>query len=504
MMTRLAYTLATLALLLVPASALAETVEVGPMDGWCAAINDAAPGDEIVLMPGRYTNPCVIRATGSEGSEIVVRGSSTAEGSRSILDYDGSSSNVIDFNDAAGFVVLRDLFWDPTNPGIDAIKIKAGHDLAIEGCYFEGIGGISISANSSSVERITVRNNVFVDLQATGLYFGCHDGEGCHATDILVEGNLIDRVDSDAVGYGLEVKLNSWAVIRDNTVYDTKGPGLMVYGSNRGDPPSIVEGNYVEGSRHDGAIVVGGGPAIVRNNVTLGGNIGGIVAQDYGGRGLQDNVWIVHNTSFANSGPSIRVQSWAAGAGNVLAANALDSATQPATPEGTVTANVICDPLSDCFVAPGAALYDLWPTDGSPLMDSAGMGDAEWSPAVDFMGEPRGDAPDVGAFERVDATTDHSVGGGGERPPRTGGTGPGVDGGTPLPDGGGVPVHDGGGLPGTDGGTGGCSDGGDIDTCAEDDDCVDDDGCSCATTSPARSLPLAAVILLLLRRRPSR
>src|SRR5699024_8973767 len=171
------------------------------------------------------------------------------KGNRSILDYAGRSSNVIDFDGDAGYIVLRDLFWHPTHDGIDGIKIKQGHDLLIENNTFEGIGGISISANSTDVDHVTVRRNAFRNLDATGLYFGCHNGKDCHATHILIEGNLFDHVDSDAVGYGMEVKLNSRAVIRDNTIYDTKGPGIMVYGSNRGDPPSVIEGNYVEGSR---------------------------------------------------------------------------------------------------------------------------------------------------------------------------------------------------------------------------------------------------------------
>lgn len=477
-----------------PAVAVADVVEVGATDAWCAAINAAAPGDEIVLTAGRYTTSCVITAAGRAGSEIVVRGSSTADASRAIFDYDGTSSNVIDFDGAASFVVLRDLFWDPTGDGIDAIKIKAGHDLTIEGCRFEGIGGIAISANSASVERITVRNNVFVRLLATGMYFGCQDGVACHAIDLLVEGNLIDGVDSADVGYGIQIKLNSWGVVRDNTVYDTKGPGIMVYGSNRGDPASILEGNYVEGSRTDAAIVIGGGPAIARNNVTLGGALGGIVAQDYGGRGLQQGVWIVHNTSFANTGPSVSVQAWAAGAGNVLANNALGSATQPAMPEGSVTGNVVCDPLSECFVAPGAAPYDLWPVSGGPLVDAGGSGDEEWAPGVDFMGEDRGAAPDVGAFERVGAGSEHVVGGGAPRPPRTGVTEPRVDGGMPPSDGG--PTASDGGAPIDAGG----SDAGIPTACADGDDC-EEGGCSCSTSSPVTDLPVAALVLLALLRR---
>jgi hypothetical protein len=35
-------------------------VTVGPTNDWCSVINAAQPGDEIVLLPGSYRNPCAI------------------------------------------------------------------------------------------------------------------------------------------------------------------------------------------------------------------------------------------------------------------------------------------------------------------------------------------------------------------------------------------------------------------------------------------------------------
>ena len=90
----------------------------------------------------------------------------------------------------------------------------------------------------------------------------------------MVERNLIDGVttpyDANAIGYGVQIKLNSFATIRDNSIYRTKGPGIMVYGSNQGGQASLLEGNYVEGSMQEGGIVIGGGPAVVRNNILVG------------------------------------------------------------------------------------------------------------------------------------------------------------------------------------------------------------------------------------------
>src|SRR5262249_37338413 len=157
-----------------------------------------------------------------------------------------------------------------------------------------------------------------------------------------------------------------------------------VYGSNRGDPPSVVERNYVEGSQNDAGINVGGGPAIVRNNIVVGNAYNGIWAQDYGGRGLQQNVWIVHNTVLANQTGGIMVSNWVAGAGNVLAFNAIaplpaTPALTPATPVAdTLMGNTMCSPASACFDQPNAAPYDLWPVADGPLIGAAGGGAEPW------------------------------------------------------------------------------------------------------------------------------
>jgi hypothetical protein len=377
---------------------------VGPTEAWCSAINSAAPGTEVILLAGSYTSPCGITAVGTATAPVVVRSQNEAAGSRATFAYAGSTANVIEFRDAA-YVVLRGVTFAPTQAGVDAIRIRRANDVVIEGNEFAAIGGISVAANDNNTQRITVRQNTFTDLQTTGLYFGCHDGAACHATDILIEGNLIDGVTSPGVGYGIEVKLNSWATVRGNTILRTQGPGVMVYGSNRGDPASVVEQNYIEGSLTEGGVVVGGGPAIVRNNVLVGNAYGGVSAQDYNGRNLQAAVWIVHNTVLDNGDSGINVQNWQAGRGNVLANNAIrprsgTAAVRPSTPAGTVTGNLTCGATSGCWEQATTKPYDLVPAAGSPLVDAGGTGTEGWRPAEDFEGMPRDSRPDVGAFER--------------------------------------------------------------------------------------------------------
>jgi hypothetical protein len=409
-----------------PGTVWTASITVTPSSSWCDTINNASPGDEIVFTPGSYPDTCWITAKGLPGTPIVVRSQSADPSQRSIFTYSGSTSNVLELR-AASYLTLHGFSFNPTQDGVDAIRIRSANDIIIEQNSFQGIGGVSIPANDEDTKRITVRNNTFKNLKYTCLYFGCQDGTTCHTTDLVVEGNLIDTVttpyDPSAVGYGLEIKLNSYGTVRDNTIYRTKGPGMMVYGSNRGDPPSLMEGNYVEGSQRDGGIVIGGGPATVRNNVVVGNANGGISAQDYNSRGLQKNVWIVFNTVLNNADSGINVESWNAGSGNVIAFNAIlpktgTPAHRPSSPAGTIMGNVSCATASSCFVNATTPPYDLWPSPTSPLLDAAGNGSEPWRPVDDFMGVILGPAADAGAFERTSSTSNHLVGGGNPRPPR--------------------------------------------------------------------------------------
>jgi hypothetical protein len=231
----------------------------------------------------------------------------------------------------------------------------------------------------------------------------------------------------------------------------------------------------------------------------VGNALGGIVAQDYGGRGLQRGVWIAHNTTLGNGAAEIAVQSWGAGAGNVVAYNALAPASgvaalSPAAPEGMITGNVECGDRAVCFVAAAAAPWDLVPAAGGPLVDAASCGADPWCPLDDFMGTPRDTPADVGALERESGSL--ALGDGEPRPER------------------GSAPADGDADADGDGGPDGDGDGdGDADTDADADSDSDSDGgegdrgCECAASGrQGRSAWLALSVLsalsaLALRRR---
>jgi hypothetical protein len=396
-------------------------VQLGPSNNWCKQINSVAPGTTVVLAAGKYTSPCAIRSSGTEALPIVIR-SVNPQPNGAVLAYTGTTSNVLDVY--GEYLEFEWLTFTNTKQSVDAIRIRTGRDITVLQNNFEDLGGTAVVFDGDgTVDRISVLGNIIQNSKYTPIYLGCQDGIQCHATNILVENNFIDGVipASGEVGYGMEIKLNSFGTVRDNAVYNTHGPCIEVYGSDRGDPATLVEGNYVQGSATDAGINISGGPAIVLNNISVGNAYGGIYAEDYHNRGLQKNVWIAFNTVMANQTAGIVVEHWSAASANVLAYNAIgtlsgESPIVPASPAGTILTNVKCNPATSCFDQPVSAPYDLWPLSGGPLIGAAGQGAQPWRPSFDFMGASRGNAADVGAFQRTGAGKGPAVGGGKMRP----------------------------------------------------------------------------------------
>src|SRR5882762_10449823 len=272
--------------------------EIGPEANLCAEINALPAGEELVLAPGDYQGPCAIRRGGELGVPIVIRAADPTRRPRIL--YSGSTTNVIEVR--ASYVTIRGLEFGDTHPDADAVRIFNAHGVTVEDCHFNHLGGQAVVANHASVRGLVVRRNVIRNSLATALYFGCHDGVGCSLTGLVVEGNFIDGVTAPdpQIGYGMEVKLNSSAIIRDNIVMNTKGPGIMVFGSQNPAMSSLIERNVTIGSRTSSGIVVGGGPVIVRNNIAVSNEEAGIGLEDYKKRGLLRGVIVVNNTLYKN------------------------------------------------------------------------------------------------------------------------------------------------------------------------------------------------------------
>ncbi|MGH8584277.1 MAG: right-handed parallel beta-helix repeat-containing protein, partial [Gammaproteobacteria bacterium] len=287
--------------LMVPVASAAR--DIRPDADLCAEISALASGQELVLAPGEYQGPCAIRRGGEPGAPLVIRGADPARPPRIL--YDGRTTNV--FEVRASHVVIRGLEFGPTQTGVDAVRLFAANDVVVEDCRFGGLGGIAVVANHASLDGLTVRRNIIRDTKATAMYFGCHNGTTCIVGRLVVEGNYIRGVTAPdpAIGYGIEVKLNSSAVIRDNVIIDTKGPGIMVFGARELARGSLIERNVVIGSRTSSGIVVGGGPAVVRNNLALLNGEAGVGLEDYQRRALLRAITVIANTVYKNAAGGI-------------------------------------------------------------------------------------------------------------------------------------------------------------------------------------------------------
>ncbi len=374
-------------------------MEIGPEHDLCAAIVALPLGEELVLRPGDYEGPCVVRNGGTAEKPLVIRGKDPALRPR-ILNV-GNGPNV--FNISASHVTIRGLAFGPSRPDVEGVRVVWGDFITIEDCEFDGLGGLAIASNSRGTRALRIRRNRIARSNATAIYIGCHSGTACALEEVVVEGNYIHGVDAPdpQIGYGIQFKLNSWGWIRDNVIVNTKGPGIMVYGATLPGKVSVIERNAVAGSRRSAAIVVGGGPAIVRNNVATDSAEGGIQLEDYGRRGLLRGIVIVHNTVYDNTAGGITVQDAAPMTDIRIVNNAVHprpgTVAYPRSGNGIVSfGNVDCS-LARCFRDPGRR--DFSPAPGSPLKGTAVPRSDDWMPRDDFTGARRGPVPSVGAFE---------------------------------------------------------------------------------------------------------
>jgi Right handed beta helix region len=371
--------------------------EIGPTEDYCREINDPSSGSEITLAPGDYNGGCQIRRGGKPGLPLIVRALDLKKRPR--LRYESKNGNVLEVY--ADHILIQGIELGPTYTDVDGIRVFAGDGITITDCVFDRMGGIAIVANHASISRATVRRNKITDSAATAMYFGCHDGEACAMSQLLIEKNFIGGVTADGskIGYGIQLKLNSFGVIRDNVIVNTKGPGIMVYGAKELSRVSTIERNFVAGSRESSGIVIGGGPAIVRNNVAVNNNEGGIGLEDYGRRGLLRKIIVTYNTLYNNrrsgllapdDGP-VETKIF----GNAVASRE-GTAHFPAEREGLqVFGNQSCR-IDHCFVDP--ANNDFTPMNGSPLF-TGGNGDLSSSPLDDYFGRTRRFPPVIGAIE---------------------------------------------------------------------------------------------------------
>src|SRR6266545_4219345 len=389
--------LSFLAVLAFPGPPKLGAREIRAENHYCQEINDPESGKDLVLEPGEYTGPCKILRGGEVGDPLVIRALDASNPPR--IHYDGSHGNVVEIY--AGNITIKGLEFGPTKREVDGIRIFSGHSIIIEDCKFSDMGGIAVVANHLNARKLTVRQNEVVNSRSTAMYFGCHDAS-CIMSDLLIEKNFISGVSAPdpQIGYGIQIKLNSSGIVRDNVVIDLKGPGIMVYGATDSNAISIVERNFVSGSRASAGIVVGGGPARVWNNIVVSNHEGGISLEDYANRGLLKGIVVAHNTAYNNKDGGILVRA----EGSVeatLAYNAIASPKQVSNISARQTGirmfeNGDCSSVN-CFVNPEQ--NNFTPLDNLPLLRTKKHDNLKSRPGDDYFGRRRSAHPAIGAIE---------------------------------------------------------------------------------------------------------
>lgn len=287
-----------------PASA--AIVEVGPGQDVEAAINDAQPGDEIVLLDGEYTlmDRFGIDIMGTEAQPIIIR---AADGAQPHLHRPNANQNIIDI-DGAAWVEIRGIEFSGGSAGV---RISGADHLTIADCEIHDTGDVALRANDGGVlyESLHIVHNHIHHTNDTGegMYLGCNNN-GCQVANSIIERNYVHHTNQPSVvqGDGIELKEGSYGnIIRDNVIHDTNYPCILTYSAVNNGAANVIERN-VMWNCGDHAIQ-SAADATIRNNVILSAVQDGIAMQQHQS-GNPQNLVVVHNTILqsTNDGISLR------------------------------------------------------------------------------------------------------------------------------------------------------------------------------------------------------
>jgi hypothetical protein len=408
---------AVLALAGTAAGASAATKEIHPGDSFKDAVEALQPGDTLIIHAGNYPetarnsitvkgtaqNPVVIKGADGEAPPHISRPASAAaqntinvEGATYVtfsrLEVSSNGGDAINLNSSPQFIT------------IDQLEI---HDVDV-GVNFRS------SMNNIIVRKTHIHHTGIDDGSGTGegMYVGCNDAT-CVVRDSLFEGNWIHDTRNSTQGDGIEIKLGSHSnVVRDNVIYNTGYPCILVYGT-QGQPVNLIEGNVMWQCGDSG--IQAAADAIIRNNIIIDNPGSNSFNSQPHQAAVPQNLQFVHNT-IVTGDPCVRTSSWSNRPGLVFANNAIycngdNFVTQ--TAGVTIAGNVIAPstssfPTSGYKVGQSTALdllnvaqKNVYPTATSRLIDA---GNATYGVSVDFNGTPRSGTPDAGAYEWTQAT----------------------------------------------------------------------------------------------------
>lgn len=278
-----------------------RVIEVAPGDDYRTLLDSLEPGDELVFLPGVHEGAAVLRASGTAADPITIRGR-IEDGRRPEVRFIEAGHNLWWIR--ASHLRVRDLTLHASHGY--AIRIGQADDITIENVHFRDNGGGDISANTGHVHGLRIRDSRFTGTRLTPVYIGNHQG-ALEITGFVFERNVMNGSSiepaANTVGYAIQLKQNvRGGIIRDNFITTALGPGIMVYGSEDPEPgdASLIERNIIVGSRENAGLIVGAGPATVRNNIVLGCEAGGIQVFNYNQWNMLEGIEITGNVAAMN------------------------------------------------------------------------------------------------------------------------------------------------------------------------------------------------------------
>src|SRR5205823_12556131 len=92
------------------------------------------------------------------------------------------------------YLTIRGFQFQPNSDVVTSLRIMGGvRNVTVERNLFLGSGNVSVSANTGNTSNLFIRDNIFLNLESTAVYIGCHDGS-CLSANLLFERNLVNGV----------------------------------------------------------------------------------------------------------------------------------------------------------------------------------------------------------------------------------------------------------------------------------------------------------------------
>jgi len=391
-----------------PHKVLAETCEIRAGQSFKLALEKLRPGDTLIVHQGTYSESGRVSITvrGTASAPVMITG---AEGEATPLITRPASAEEQSTIHIEGATHLTIKGLEITGNGGDGVRLlKAPSFITLEDLTIHNIDvGINFR---SSMHHITVRRNHIYQTGALGgtgeaMYVGCNYAE-CAVSNSIIEGNWIHDTLQASQGDGIEIKRGSHSnVIRDNTLYNTNYPCIVLYGTE-GNERNLVEKNVMWDCGEAG--IQAAADAVIQNNIIFGGPGVGFLSQDHQ-EVTPNNLEFVHNTVVGGS-PCIRLSDWNHKLGLIFANNAVycESPLRIFGLEGVSFSGNVVYPTPSGLPAEGYVVghsplldfADAWDRNVYPSENSAliGAGDTLYVTERDFNGVARREVPDAGAY----------------------------------------------------------------------------------------------------------